>query len=33
MTAVVVLGLYIPSPLRAMIEDAVRYLGYSEVRP
>jgi hydrogenase-4 component F len=33
MTAVIVLGLYLPAPLRAMVEDAVRYLGYPEVRP
>ncbi|MCC6678128.1 MAG: hydrogenase [Phycisphaerales bacterium] len=33
MTAVVILGLYIPGPLQAMISEAVRYLGYTEVRP
>jgi len=33
MVSVVILGLYVPGPLRAMIEDAVRFLGYSEVRP
>jgi len=33
MTAVVLLGLFIPGPLRAMVEDAVRSLGYTEVRP
>jgi hydrogenase-4 component F len=33
MVAVVVMGLYVPGPLRAMIEDAVRYLGYAEGTP
>lgn len=33
MTAVVILGLYIPGPLQGMISEAVRYLGYTEVRP
>jgi hydrogenase-4 component F len=33
MTAVVVLGLYVPGPLRAMIQQAVGYLGYPEVQP
>lgn len=33
MAAVLVLGLTVPTPLRAMIESAVRYLGYPEVHP
>jgi hydrogenase-4 component F len=33
MAFVVVLGLYVPGPLRVMIEDAVRYLGYAEAQP
>ncbi len=33
MTLVVILGLYVPGPLRGMVDDAVRYLGYQEVRP
>lgn len=33
MSAVVVFGLYVPGPLRAMIEDAVRYIGIPETHP
>ncbi len=33
MTCVVVLGLYVPGPLLAMIEASVRYLGYPEALP
>ncbi len=33
MIATVVLGVYVPSPLRAMIDEAVRYLGYAETQP
>jgi hydrogenase-4 component F len=33
MASVVVLGLVVPAPLRGMIEDAVRFLGYPEVQP
>lgn len=33
MTAVVVLGLYVPGPLREMVEEAVRYIGVPEARP
>lgn len=30
---VLVLGLYVPGPLRSMIEDAVRHLGFPEAQP
>jgi hydrogenase-4 component F len=33
MGLVIVLGLYVPAPLRVMIDDAVRYLGYPEAQP
>jgi hydrogenase-4 component F len=33
MVAVTVLGLYVPAPLRSLIEDVVRYLGYAGVQP
>ena len=33
MAAVVVLGLYVPGPLRTMIDDAVVYLGFPEGQP
>jgi hypothetical protein len=33
MACVVVLGLYVPAPLRTMIEDAVGYLGFPEAQP
>ena len=33
MRAVVVLGLCVPAPLRAMVDEVVRYLGYGEGPP
>ncbi|CAG1008773.1 NADH-quinone oxidoreductase subunit M [Phycisphaerales bacterium] len=33
MACVTVFGLFVPPPLRAMIEDVVRFLGYPEVQP
>lgn len=33
LVVVTVLGLYVPGPLRALIQDAVRFLGYTEVTP
>ena len=33
MIGVVVLGLYVPAPLRRTIEEAVRFLGFPESQP